>query len=85
MTNYEVVACCTFVLLVAHRREHLAGSAVTALIWPVLIPMLLYFGTKRFVFKRGPSEKYGELEVLGNMAVAVVGFMVYLIHTGKLH
>ena len=56
------------------------GSVIVGLIWPVLIPMGLYFGTKvkilRLPFR---SDWVLALELTGCLLVAMVGLTIYLL------
>ena len=81
MTNYEIIGCCVFVLLLLQSRKAFMGSVYLAVVWPIGITVLTYFAIKRYGFKRGPSEKYGELEVCGAALVGCAAFVGYLMVT----
>jgi len=89
MSYYILIAIMAFFGLMAvpsklSRGSNVAGCVLLAIIWPTLLVALVYYGTKRFVFNRGPSQSIliRNAEVLLCMSTAILGMglVAYLRH-----
>lgn len=75
-----VTALAVYFLLPRDSLKSLTGSVMVGLIWPVLIPMALYFGTKVKVLGRPfRSDWVLALELTGCLLVTMVGLTVCLL------
>lgn len=90
MTPYEVIACAvtTALFLWLPRRnawQSVGGSLLLGILWPLVLPVPVYFLTKRYLFKREFARERWilDVELYGCMAVGLVGFVVYLWLTGN--
>lgn len=85
MSPYSVIACVVAIALselgLAPRlKGGIVGTLIIAIIWPVLIPMGLYYTFKTQVLKRPFRMGWvADLEVFGCVCVTAVGFYFYLL------
>lgn len=85
MNLYSIIACVVAVVLsqlgLAPRlKGGIVGTLIVSIIWPVLIPMGLYYTFKTKVLKRPIRMGWvADLEVLSCVAVTAVGFYFYLL------
>jgi hypothetical protein len=76
-----VTTLALYFLLPRTKSRNGIGSIMVGLIWPVLIPMALYFGTKVKILKIPfRSDWVLALELTGCLLVTAAGFTLYLLH-----
>lgn len=83
---YNLVAGLTvaalYFLLPRDGLKSLRGSVMVGLIWPVLIPLFLYFGAKVKILRRPfRSDWVLALELTGCLLVTAAGFTVYVLRS----
>lgn len=79
MTPYTVVACIVAVFLSELRIRNVAGTVLIALVWPVLIPLALYFTLKTKVLKLPVREDWVlSVEIFGCLCATAAGFYIYV-------
>lgn len=80
-----VVTLSVYFLLPHDKLRSLTGSVIVGLIWPVLLPMALYFGVKIWLLRYPMAKAWVlDLEILGCVVVTGFGFAWVLVHRGLL-